>query len=84
MVKPEGFGKNPAGLFFMRATCTFVLYLLIDTDEPNQLRGTLHSVMNDADYPFTDMQMLLDLLQQLTSYPNTSAQADQNQEWKDE
>ena len=67
----------------MRVTLTFVLYLWIDTDEPNQWRGTLHSVANDADYPFTDKQMLLDLLSQLTSYTNASAQADQ-QEWRDE
>lgn len=64
----------------MRATVTFVLYLLVDTDEPNQLRGTLHSVMNDADYPFTDPQMLFDLLRQLTSHTNPSAQADPKQE----
>jgi hypothetical protein len=68
----------------MRTTHTFVLRLWMDTDEPNEWRGTLHSVANDADYPFTDMQMLLDLLQQLTSYTNTSAQADQPTEGRDE
>lgn len=51
----------------MRATFTFVLYLWVDTDEPTRLRGTLHPIVNEADYPFSDEQELLDLLHQMTS-----------------
>lgn len=55
----------------MRTTFTFVLYLLIDTDEPARLRGALRPVVNEAEYSFSDEQGLLDLLHQMTSCANT-------------
>jgi hypothetical protein len=51
----------------MRTTHTFVLRLLVDTDEPYQLRGALHSVVDDANHPFADVQALLDLLRRMAS-----------------
>ncbi len=49
----------------MRATHTFILRLLFDTDEPMQLRGSLHSVANDADHTFANTETLLALLREL-------------------
>ncbi len=46
----------------MRIIRTFVLRLLIDTDEPERLRGSLRSILNDSEYPFADEQALLGLL----------------------
>lgn len=51
----------------MRTTHTFVLRLWMDTDEPYRLRGTLHSIADDTDYPFANVLALLDLLRQMTS-----------------
>ncbi len=68
----------------MRTTLTFVLRLLVDPAEPNQLRGTLYSVADNADYPFTETQMLLELLQQLSGRATPPAQTDQSSEEEDE
>lgn len=60
----------------MRATHTFILRLLIDTNEPLQLRGSLHCIADDSDHPFADAQTLLDLLRHMTSAPPTLGKAD--------
>lgn len=46
----------------MREIHTFVLRLLVDTDEPQTLRGVLRAVADDEEHPFTDEQALLALL----------------------
>lgn len=68
----------------MRTTVAFVLYLWIDTDEPNQLRGTLYSVADDANYPFTDEQTLLNLLRQMTSCAKPPSPTDEYGEVENE
>ena len=52
----------------MRTTLTFVLRLLVDTNEPQQLRGTLHSIADNADHSFANAQVLLDLLRQIIQF----------------
>lgn len=64
----------------MRTTLTFVLYLLVDTDEPKGLRGTLRPIVNAADYPFSDEQGLLNLLYQMTSRADMPTLLDAEQE----
>jgi hypothetical protein len=49
----------------VRTIQTFVLRLLVDMNEPQQLRGSLHSVADNADHPFANAQVLLDLLRQI-------------------
>ncbi len=53
----------------MRTIQTFVLTLLIDSEESGVVRGSLHSVADEADYPFADVRSLLELLEQLTLRP---------------
>lgn len=54
----------------MRTIQTFVLRLLLDTEEPNTLRGSLRLISNEAEYPFANARELLQLLQQLAT-PST-------------
>ncbi|MCX7840538.1 MAG: hypothetical protein N2559_13960 [Anaerolineae bacterium] len=63
----------------MRTTFTFVLYLLVDTDEPARLRGILRPIANEADYPFSDEQELLDLMHQITSRVSMTLTAEQQE-----
>ena len=49
----------------MRTIQTLVLRLLVDTEEPNTVRGSLSPISNEAEYPFASAHELLDLLQQL-------------------
>lgn len=53
-------------------TQTFVLRLLIDLEEGRFLKGMLHNVSEDADYPFENDEELLHLLHQLTNQKKTS------------
>lgn len=53
----------------MRTTRTFVLRLLVDTDEPEVLRGVFRPVSENGEHPFTDEESLLALLHQATRMP---------------
>ncbi len=53
----------------MRTIQTLVLRLLVDTEEPNTVRGSLSPISNEAEYPFASAHELLDLLQQLVMLP---------------
>jgi hypothetical protein len=48
----------------MRTTLTFVLRLLVDTDDPQALRGMIRTV-GSAEHTFADEQTLLALLRQM-------------------
>ncbi|PWH19362.1 MAG: hypothetical protein DDG59_03420 [Anaerolineae bacterium] len=49
----------------MHITQTFVLRLFIDPDGEPMLKGLLHSVRDNADYPFRSGEELLLLLREL-------------------
>jgi len=49
----------------VRTVETFVLRMLIDTEEPNALRGAVRTVANDEEHPFADERALLALLRQM-------------------
>jgi len=49
----------------MRTIRTFILRLLVDTEEPQALRGAVRSVPNDDECSFADGQSLLALLHRL-------------------
>lgn len=55
----------------MRTIQTFVLTLLVDSEETGVLRGSLHSIANEAEYPFVDAPSLLQVLEDLTVRPET-------------
>ncbi len=58
----------------MRTTQAFVLRLLVDSDEPQALRGTLHVVASGEEAPFTDAAALLALLRRMASAaPDTTS-----------
>lgn len=67
----------------MRKTYTFILRLLVDTDEPCLLRGVLHSVADNINYSFADGQALLDLLWQATSEAHSSVHPDDRMQERD-
>lgn len=46
----------------MRTTMTFILRLLLDSSEPEALRGVLQSVANGEEHPFSNADSLLKLL----------------------
>jgi hypothetical protein len=50
----------------LRSIQTFILRLLLDTEDPHTLRGALRSVADDEDQPFASGESLVDLLHQLT------------------
>jgi len=50
----------------MHTIQTFILRLLVDTDEPQALRGTVRSVTDDEKHSFTDGPSLLALLRRMT------------------
>ena len=49
----------------MRSTQTFILRLLVDTDDPKRLRGAIRSIIQGEDRPFADDAALLSLLRSL-------------------
>jgi len=49
----------------MRTTLTFVLRLLVDTDDPQALRGMIRTVGSAEEHAFADEQALLALLRQV-------------------
>ncbi len=49
----------------MRTTRTFILRLLVDSEDPTALRGTLHAVGELQAHAFAGPARLLELLQQL-------------------
>ncbi|MBN1814489.1 MAG: hypothetical protein JXA14_21795 [Anaerolineae bacterium] len=51
----------------MRATQTFVLRLLANSDEPQTLRGMLHIIASGEEEPFADESALLALLRRMMS-----------------
>jgi len=55
----------------MRRIQTFILRLLLDTDDPHVLRGALRSVADDEDHPFASAQSLVNLLHELTDSQET-------------
>ncbi len=42
----------------MRTIQSFILRLLVDTDQPDTLHGSLRCVNDDTEQPFTDEAML--------------------------
>ncbi|MGQ9583787.1 MAG: hypothetical protein ACUVXG_00125 [Anaerolineae bacterium] len=48
----------------MRTVETFILRLLIDTDDPHALRGALRAVADDEERPFAGERALVALLLQ--------------------
>ena len=46
----------------MRTIQSFLLRLLVDTDQPEALHGVLRCVSDDTDQPFADEATLVDLL----------------------
>lgn len=50
----------------MRTVKTFILRLLVDTDQPQALRGMLNAVADGNLYSFTDEQSLLRCLHHLS------------------
>jgi hypothetical protein len=57
----------------MRATLTFVLRLLVDTGDPQALRGILRTVGSAEDRTFADGQALLALLRQIADVKSKTA-----------
>ena len=51
----------------MRTIKTIILRLLVDTDQPQALRGMLNAVADNQLHHFTDEQSLLALLQNIIS-----------------
>ena len=43
----------------MRTIRTIILRLLVDTDQPQSLRGMMNAMPDDHPHPFTDEQTLL-------------------------
>ena len=60
----------------MRRIQTFVVRLLLDTAEPDALRGAVRCVGDDEDHPFADRQSLLRLLVALTQTQDPSSADD--------
>jgi len=51
----------------MRTIHTFLLRLMVDTDDPQALRGSIQAIGEDSSHPFTDASSLLARLRELTS-----------------
>jgi len=56
----------------MRAIKTCVIKLIVDSDDPESLRGKLHLVGSDDEFSFRDERSLLELLKQVTRPPSES------------
>ena len=61
----------------MREIRTFILRLLVDSDDPHVLRGALRPVDGDDERSFADERALLALLYQMGQLAEPSAQARQ-------
>jgi hypothetical protein len=55
----------------MRSTQTYILRLLIDTDDPKRLRGSIRSVIDGEERPFSGDETLLSLLHAWVDDSNT-------------
>lgn len=64
----------------MRAIRTIVLRLLVDTDQPQSLRGVLQDVAGSEQHYFTDEQSLLALLHRLSSALPSSLEDSEGEE----
>ena len=65
----------------MRAIRTLILRLLVDSDQPQAVRGVVQAVADDEQHYFTDEQGLLALLQRLSravSVPPDGCESDEN------
>lgn len=51
----------------MRIIQTFVLRLLLDTECPGELRGSLYCIADNSEYAFADAEALLAQLRQVAS-----------------
>jgi hypothetical protein len=49
----------------MRTTHSFLLRLLIDSDDPSALRGVIRSIVDANEQPFGDAQELIAALRQM-------------------
>jgi len=49
----------------VRASLTIILRMLLESDQPQSLRGTLQAVTQDAVTAFSDEEQLLELLHQI-------------------
>ena len=49
----------------MRLTQTIILRILIDSETPEELRGTLRSISSDQEHTFANEQSLLECLRQI-------------------
>jgi hypothetical protein len=52
----------------MRTIQTYILRLLMDTEEPHALRGVIRAVANDEEHAFADEPALLYLLRRMSSH----------------
>jgi hypothetical protein len=50
----------------MRTIRTYILRLLVDTDEPHTMRGVIHAVADDEEQTFADGQALLTWLRRMS------------------
>ena len=55
----------------MRSTQTFILRLLVDTEDPKRLRGAIRSVIDGEERPFSGDAALLSLLHTLADDTQT-------------
>jgi hypothetical protein len=53
----------------VRTVETFVMRLLVDSDDPHTLRGSLYSVMHGDEYIFPDQVSLISLLDKIIRLP---------------
>ena len=49
----------------MRTTRTFVLRILVDTEDPSPLRGTVRSIADDEEQTFADERALREILREM-------------------
>ena len=63
----------------MRTINTIILRLLVDTDQPQALRGTLNAVVDGNLYSFADEKSLIKLLYRINC-PNSDS--GENDPWK--
>jgi hypothetical protein len=50
----------------MRTIQTYILRLLLDTEDPHTVRGVIRAVADDEEQPFADDQALLILLHRMS------------------
>lgn len=65
----------------MRTIWTFVLRVLVDSEEPGALRGSVRCVSDDGEYTFSNATVLLELLHHLVTAPLAlpPSETDENQ-----